>query len=107
MKIVGVTSCPAGLAHTPMAAKALEKAGENMGHEVLIEQQGAMGTVNKLDQKDIDEANFVLLAADQKVNGMERFKNKKVIKVSLGVCIKAADKVLQKCMKAVGDNNEK
>ncbi|WP_368289844.1 PTS fructose transporter subunit IIB, partial [Enterococcus avium] len=43
MKIVGISACPAGLAHTPMAAKALEKAGAKMGYDVKIEQQGSLG----------------------------------------------------------------
>jgi len=43
MKIVGISACPAGLAHTPMAAKALEKAGAKLGYEVKIEQQGSLG----------------------------------------------------------------
>ena len=103
MKIVGITSCPAGLAHTPMAAKALEKAGKKLGHEVLIEQQGAMGTINALSSKDIEEADFVIIAADQKVNKMERFENKKVVKVSLGVCIKAPEKLIQKCIEKIGE----
>lgn len=53
MKIVGVTSCIAGLAHTPMAAKALEKATQQLGYEIKVEQQGAMGQVNKLTEEDI------------------------------------------------------
>ena len=43
MKIVGISACPAGLAHTPMAAKALEKAGKSLGYDVKMEQQGSMG----------------------------------------------------------------
>ena len=42
MKIVGISACPAGLAHTPMAAKALEKAGKALGYDVKMEQQGSM-----------------------------------------------------------------
>ncbi len=48
MKIVGISACPAGLAHTPMAAKALEKAGAKLGYEVKIEQQGSLGQVNEI-----------------------------------------------------------
>ena len=51
MKIVGISACPAGLAHTPMAAKALEKAGKALGYDVKMEQQGSMGT--KLQKKKL------------------------------------------------------
>ncbi len=51
MKIVGISACPAGLAHTPMAAKALEKAGKELGYDIKIEQQGSMGQVNMITPK--------------------------------------------------------
>lgn len=102
MKIVGITSCPAGLAHTPMAAKALEKAGEKLGYGVRIEQQGLMGQVHKLTNQEIKEADFVLLATDQKVTDQERFTGKKQIRVSISTCIKAPEAVLQKCVQAIG-----
>lgn len=101
MKIVGITSCPAGLAHTPMAAKALEKAGLKLGHEVRIEQQGSMGQVNKLTVQEIAEAEFILLATDQKIVGQERFEGKKQIRVNIATCIKAPETVLTKCINAV------
>ena len=101
MKIVGITSCPAGLAHTPMAAKALEKAGPKLGHEVRIEQQGSMGQVNKLTPQEIAAADFVLLATDQKIVNQERFEGKKQIRVNIATCIKAPEAVLTKCVNAV------
>ncbi|MGT2908136.1 PTS fructose transporter subunit IIB [Streptococcus dentiloxodontae] len=101
MKIVGITSCPAGLAHTPMAAKALEKAGSKLGYEVRIEQQGSMGQVNKLTAQEIAEADFVLLATDQKIVQEERFDGKKKIRVNISTCIKAPEAVLQKCVQAI------
>lgn len=101
MKIVGITSCPAGLAHTPMAAKALEKAGSKLGYEVRIEQQGSMGQVNKLSLQEIAEADFVLLATDQKIVQEERFKGKKKNRVNIGTCIKAPEAVLTKCVDAL------
>ena len=61
MKVVGVSACPAGLAHTPMAAKALEKAGKKIGFDVKMEQQGSMGQVNKITNEEAQAADFVLL----------------------------------------------
>ena len=52
MKIVGISACPAGLAHTPMAAKALEKAGKALGYDVKMEQQGSMGQINEITKEE-------------------------------------------------------
>ncbi len=101
MKIVGISSCPAGLAHTPMAAKALEKAGKKLGYDVKIEQQGSLGQVNKITQSEADAADFVLLATDQKVFGLERFEGKPQLRVNITTCIKAPEAVLKKCVEAV------
>lgn len=101
MKIVGISSCPAGLAHTPMAAKALEKAGKKLGYDVKIEQQGSLGQVNKITQAEADAADFVLLATDQKVVGLERFEGKPQLRVNITTCIKAPETVLKKCVEAV------
>lgn len=101
MIIVGISSCPAGLAHTPMAAKALEKAGKKLGYDVKIEQQGSLGQVNKITQAEVDAADFVLLATDQKVVGLERFEGKPQLRVNITTCIKAPEAVLKKCVEAV------
>lgn len=101
MKIVGVTCCIAGLAHTPMAAKALEKAGSKLEYDVKIEQQGAMGQINALTEEDVKEADFVLISADQAIKGMERFNGKIIIRVPLGTVIKNAEAVLKKCVEKV------
>lgn len=62
--IIGVTSCPTGIAHTFMAAEALKKAAEEMGHEVKIETQGSVGAKNVLTEEDIARADAVVIAAD-------------------------------------------
>lgn len=101
MKIVGISACPAGLAHTPMAAKALEKAGKSLGYDVKMEQQGSMGQVNAITDEEAQAADLVIIASDQKIVGMERFANKKVICVDINICIKAPEAVLKKCVAAV------
>ncbi|BDR56983.1 PTS fructose transporter subunit IIB [Xylocopilactobacillus apis] len=101
MKIVGVSACPAGLAHTPMAAKALEEAGKELGYDVKMEQQGSMGPVNPITQDEADAADFVLIASDQKITSMDRFKGKKVIRVNINTCIKAPKAVLTKCVEKI------
>ncbi|MDX8044363.1 fructose PTS transporter subunit IIB [Gracilibacillus sp. S3-1-1] len=101
MKFVGVTSCIAGLAHTPMAAKSLEKAGVKLGHDVKIEQQGAMGVVNKLEEDDVNGADAIIIAADQSIEGEERFKGKTIIRVKLGQVVSDGEIVLNKIVKAI------
>lgn len=101
MKIVGISACPAGLAHTPMAAKALEKAGAKLGYDLKMEQQGSMGQVNAITNEEAKEAEFVIIASDQKIIGMERFEGKPVIRVDITTCIKAPEAVIKKCVQAV------
>lgn len=101
MNIVGVTACIAGLAHTPMAAKALTKSGEDMGLNVKIEQQGAMGVVNELTQEDIANADVVLIAADTSIEGEDRFTGKPIVRVKIGQCVTHSKEVLQKIQAAM------
>lgn len=96
MKIVGVTSCPSGVAHTYMAAEALILAGQNHGIEVLIETQGGAGVENKLKSKDIEDAVCVILTNDISIKGEERFKGKKVIRMGVSEIIKKADAIVLK-----------
>ncbi|ACZ10083.1 EIIBCA-Man [Sebaldella termitidis] len=101
MKIVGVTSCIAGLAHTPMAAKALEKAGAKLGHDVRMEQQGAMGKVNEITESEIKSADLVLIAADKVVEDEDRFAGKQIVRVKIGQCVSNAEGVLKKIVEAM------
>jgi fructose-specific PTS system IIB-like component len=92
MKVVGITSCPSGVAHTYMAAES----GEKLGMEVLIETQGGAGVENQLKQKDIDEAVCVVLVNDVALEGLDRFKGKKVLKMGVSDLIKKSDAVMKK-----------
>ena len=105
MKIVGVTSCIAGLAHTPMAAKALEKAGVKLGYDVKIEQQGALGKVNEITPLEASEADFIIIAADKAIEDMERFEGKRIVRVKIGQAVSKAELVLQKAVEAVQKAN--
>jgi PTS system fructose-specific IIC component len=67
-RIVAVTACPTGIAHTMMAAEALKKAAQVMGHQIKVETQGSVGRKNPLSERDIAEADVVLLAADIRVD---------------------------------------
>lgn len=78
MKLVAVTSCPTGIAHTYMAAEALEQAAKNAGHELVVETQGAAGA-EPLSPQQIADAEAVVFAADIEVRGRERFAGKPVV----------------------------
>lgn len=88
MKIVAVTACPTGIAHTYMAAARLEKVAKDFGHEIKVETQGAMGIENKLTDSDIRQAQIAIFAVDIEVEGKERFHGVKVIQVPLQDALK-------------------
>ncbi|WP_078378743.1 PTS fructose transporter subunit IIABC [Sutcliffiella halmapala] len=77
-KILAVTACPVGIAHTYMAAENLQKAAEALGVEIKVETQGSIGVENGLTEQDIAEADGIIIAADKEVS-KERFAGKKVI----------------------------
>lgn len=93
MKIVGVTKCPTGIAHTYAAAERLEKVGKKLGNDVKIETQGAQMTENSLTGKEIAEADYVIIAADVAIDGMERFGGKKILKIPIKPVLKNTEEV--------------
>jgi len=94
MKIVGVTACPTGIAHTYMAAEQLEKAAKAAGHQIKVETQGSMGIENELSVGDVKGADVVIFAVDIEGEKKERFEGKKVIKVGVTEAIKNPNGVL-------------
>lgn len=98
MKIVGVTACSTGIAHTYMAQEALEQECKKRGYEVLVETQGGMGIENELSEEDIAEADVVILAIAIGIEGQERFDEQeeagKVLTMDPSVLIKDPIKVL-------------
>ncbi len=93
-KIVAVTSCPTGIAHTYMAAEMLEKAGKKLGVKVIVETNGSIGVENRLKESDIAEAIAVIVAADARVE-MKRFDGKPLIEVGVSYAIKKAAEIVQ------------
>lgn len=94
-KIVAVTACPTGVAHTFMAAEALQQAAKQLGYEVQIETQGSVGARNPLSAQAIREADVVLLAADIEVP-TERFAGKKIYRCGTGIALKQSQATLKK-----------
>lgn len=102
MKIVGVTACIAGIAHTYMAQAALEKAAKAKGYECKIETQGSMGIENELTSSDIRDADVVIIGSDINVEEIERFDDKKVYRTTVADCVAEPDKVVEKAIELVG-----
>lgn len=100
-RILAVTACPTGIAHTYMAAEALEKAGEKMGYPVKAETNGSGGAKNVLTKKEIEECDGIIIAADKNVE-MARFDGKPVIKTSVSNGINKPEELIQKIIDGKG-----
>ena len=98
-EILGITACPTGIAHTYMAAEALENAGKEMGHLVKIETQGQSGVKNKLTKEEIKNAKAIIIAADIDID-LSRFKGKKVIKAKVSDGIHKSKELIEKALKS-------
>lgn len=93
--VVAVTACPTGIAHTYMAAEALEKKAAELGIRIKVETRGSGGAKNVLTQSEIDNAKGVIVACDTKVP-MDRFDGKKVIECKVADGISKADKLIKR-----------
>ena len=102
MKIVAVTSCATGIAHSYMAAEALKKAVKGTEDEIKVEVQGAMGIENRLSEEDITEAELVLWAVDVGVREQDRFSKKNVIQFGPYETIWNAKKIIEDAKKKAG-----
>lgn len=96
MKIIGVTKCPTGIAHTYMAAARIEKECERLGYEVKVETQGSQGTENKLTKREIAKADYVIIAADVVIEEPERFYGKRVLKTRIKPLLKNTQGVFER-----------
>jgi PTS system fructose-specific IIB component len=96
MKIVAITACAGGIAHTYMAAEAVKKAAREAGDEIRIELQGAMGIENRLSQEDIDNADMIIFAVNIGVRDEDRFSEKNPIVIDPGEFVANAGKALEK-----------
>ncbi|MGM0830569.1 MAG: fructose-specific PTS transporter subunit EIIC [Bacillota bacterium] len=97
MKLLAITSCPNGIAHTYMAAENLEKAAKQLGVQLKVETQGSIGVENEFTEKDIQEADGIIIAADKTVN-KERFNGKKVLVAGVQDGIRKPEQLLKKVM---------
>ncbi len=98
MKILAITSCPNGIAHTYMAAENLQKAGAKLGVEMKVETQGSIGVENQFTEQDIREADGIIIAADKTVV-KDRFVGKKLLVVGVQDGIRRPEELIQRMMK--------
>lgn len=100
--VLAVTACPTGIAHTFMAAKALQQAGEALNVSIKVETNGQEGVKNQLTQEDIEHCKAIIVAADKKVE-MARFEGKKVIQVPVRDGISKAQELVEKANNGDGE----
>lgn len=96
MKLVAVTACPTGIAHTYMAAEKLEKTAKKLGHTIKVETQGAMGIENELSQAEVDAADAAIIATDIAIEREERFSRVRKIHVPVQEALKDAEAIFAK-----------
>ncbi len=96
-RIVAITACPTGIAHTFMAAEALKKAAAVAGHTIKVETQGSVGAKNQLSDEDIAQADVVIIAADTHVD-LARFAGKPLHQTSVGSAVKQAAGVIDSAL---------
>jgi PTS system fructose-specific IIB component len=101
MKIVAVTACPTGIAHSQMGAENLETVGEQLGHDIKVEVQGSMGAENELTADDIAEADVVIIAADTSVS-QDRFEGKPLVKAPVKDAVNDAEGLIEQAQQKVG-----
>jgi PTS system fructose-specific IIC component len=95
--VIGVTACPTGIAHTYMAAEALEKKGAELGIDIKIETNGSGGVKNQLTPADIERAKGVIVACDKNVP-VERFAGKPVVFVKVAAGIKEPERLIREVL---------
>lgn len=94
-KLVGISACPAGVAHTFMAKQKMENSGKEKGYEVKWETQGSQGQKNPLSQEEIDNADIIIIASDIDLD-LKRFEGKKLILTDTNDAIKNGVKLIER-----------
>lgn len=97
--IIGVTRCPAGIAHTYLAAEALEKGAAALGFEIKVETNGSIGVKNSPSAEEIERAEAIVVACDKQVD-MARFAWKRLIKTNVKAPIRDAQKLINEALRA-------
>ncbi len=96
MRIVGITACIAGIAHTYIAKEKLVNAATELGHWIKIESQGTIGVEDELTNDEIAKADIVIIAADIGISGRDRFKGKRILEIPISIVMKSPKALLNK-----------
>ncbi|MGP3984082.1 fructose-specific PTS transporter subunit EIIC [Streptomyces sp. KR80] len=99
LKLLAVTACPTGIAHTYMAAEKLAQAAESLGHRMKVETQGSIGVENALSDNDVNDADGIIIAADKDVD-RSRFIGKKVLVVGVAEGIHHPERLIEQVQSA-------
>ncbi|PWI15861.1 PTS fructose transporter subunit IIC [Streptomyces sp. Act143] len=99
LKLLAVTACPTGIAHTYMAAEKLQQAAESRGIDMKVETQGSIGAENVLDDNDVRTADGIIVAADKDVD-LSRFAGKRVLTVGVAEGIRHPERLLEQVLSA-------
>lgn len=99
MRLLAVTACPTGIAHTYMAAEKLAQAAESRGIDMKVETQGSIGAENVLDDNDVRQADGVIVAADKDVD-LSRFEGKRVLTVGVAEGIRHPEQLIERVLSA-------
>ena len=102
MKIVAVTACTAGIAHTYIVAEKIQKAAEEAGHWCKVETQGTIGVQNELTAQEIADADVVIYAHDIAVRSQERFAGKKIVYIPISIAMKSPKSLIATIEKKLG-----
>ena len=105
MKIVGITACIAGIAHTYIAKEKLISAATELGHQIKIETQGSIGVEDELTAAEIADADVVILATDINV-GKERFVGKPVVEIPISLIMKSPKSVITSIAKKLESSSK-
>lgn len=95
LRLVAITNCPAGIAHTYMVAEALEQKARSLGHTIKVETQGSSGVENHLTQEEIAAADYVILAIGRGLSAEDRsrFAGKKVYEIAISQALKNIEQI--------------
>ena len=101
MKILAITACTAGIAHTYIAKEKLENAAKELGDSIKVETQGSIGVENELTPEEVRDADVILISADIRVN-KERFKGKPVVEIPFSTVMKSPKGVIDTLHEKLG-----
>ncbi|MCF7363402.1 PTS fructose transporter subunit IIB [Vibrio diazotrophicus] len=101
MKIVAVTACPTGIAHTYMAAEVLQKEAHKRNVSIKVETQGAMGIENALTPREIVSADIRMIVSDIEIEEKERFKGCTTLHYSIEEVLTNVQEIMNKCLSKI------